>query len=361
MTNANVTAYQLRRLSAHKIKAMPVLMNTVNFPSGNSLTSQSLQNTHDLLKSHEGATAFIGISDPDSTDMQALTERFGMNELAVEDSTEGHQRAKIDRYGDTYFLVLRPAVYLDQAEEIHFGEIHLFMGSNFLVAIIKDYLRESRTIKQLFERVSAEMQNMKSPWDMVHAALDAVVDGYMPVIEGLENDGDEIEDSLFTEELTDTSKVSQRTYQLLNEVADFKRAAKPLTTVLDVLMGRIRMNSHLPGGGQNEEAVEDIRRFRDVHDHALQVNERIDDLRASLQNALEVNSIIVAERQNDDMKKISGWAAILVAPTVIGSIYGMNFDNMPELHWALGYPAALLLMVVTSVFLYVLFKKKDWM
>ena len=131
--------------------------------------------------------------------------------------------------------------------------------------------------------------------------------------------------------------------------------------MLDTLMERVRALASAHDAEGKQEAVDDVRRFRDVKDHAIQVNDRIDDLRSTLQNALEVNSIIVAERQNDDMKRISGWAAILVAPTIIGSIYGMNFDDMPELHWAFGYPAALLLMVATSVALYFGFKKKGWM
>lgn len=340
---------------------MPILVNTVNYPNNSSAESDSLESTLYTLNNHENATAFIGISDPNEDDMQALTAHFGMNELAVEDSTEGHQRAKLDRYGNTYFLVLRPAVYLDQEEEIHFGEIHLFMGENFLVTIVKDFLREQPNVKTLLQDIASHMEDLKTPWDMVHAAIDSVVDGYFPVIEGLENDSDEIEDALFTSESTDTSGVSQRIYTLLNEAADFKRASKPLVAMLDTLMERVRALASAHDAEGKQEAVDDVRRFRDVKDHAIQVNDRIDDLRSTLQNALEVNSIIVAERQNDDMKRISGWAAILVAPTIIGSIYGMNFDDMPELHWAFGYPAALLLMVATSVALYFGFKKKGWM
>lgn len=293
--------------------------------------------------------------------MQALTTNFGMNELAVEDSTEGHQRAKIDRYGNTYFLVLRPAVYLDKEEEIHFGEIHLFMGENFMVAIVKDYLREESNVKALLQDIASQMENLKTPWDMIHAALDSVVDRYFPVIEGLENDSDEIEDALFSPTPTDNAGISQRIYALLNEIADFKRACKPLVGMLDTLMERIRAVANTDSVENKQEAVHDVRQFRDVKDHAIQVNDRIDDLRNTLQNALEVNSILVAEQQNDDMKRISAWAAILVAPTIIGSIYGMNFENMPELQWPWGYPASLLLMVAVSTILYLIFKKRNWM
>ncbi|MFW0179728.1 magnesium and cobalt transport protein CorA [Rothia sp. P7208] len=337
---------------------MPILVNTINLPDGSSTSSDSLENTHSLLREQPESVAFIGMRDPSVEEMRSLVEKFGMNELAVEDSMEGHQRAKIDRYGDSYFLVLRPAVYRDREEEIRLGEIHLFMGPNFLVSIIKDYLREEQDIRQLFAQIAGQMGGQDSSWDMMHLILDAVVDGYTPVIDGLENDGDEIEDSLFSREDVDSSKISQRIYELLNEVADFKRACKPMTTILDLLMGRLRM---LRYRDDSEEQLEILRRFRDVHDHAILVNERLDDLRSSLQNALEVNSTLVAERQNDDMKRISAWAAILVAPTIIGAIYGMNFDNMPELHWKYGYPFSLALMFGISMFLWGLFKRKDWL
>ncbi|MDO4916204.1 MAG: magnesium and cobalt transport protein CorA [Rothia sp. (in: high G+C Gram-positive bacteria)] len=340
---------------------MPILVNTLNYHDGSSKDCDNLDETLEALKNGSDVNAFVGISDPSDNDMHALTTHFGMNELAVEDSMEGHQRAKLDRYGNTYFLVLRPAVYLDAEEEIHFGEIHLFMGENFMVAIVKDYLREESSVKVLLQDIASKMEDLKTPWDMVHAALDGVVDRYFPVIEGLENDSDEIEDDLFTTEMTDTSGVSQRIYTLLNEIADFKRACKPLMGMIDALMERIHALASNDNNEGKQEAIDDVRQFRDVKDHALQINDRIDDLRATLQNALEVNSIIVAERQNDDMKRISAWAAILVAPTIIGSIYGMNFDYMPELHWVFGYPASLLLMVVVSAILYRVFKKRNWM
>lgn len=343
------------------MRVMPILMNAVNLPDGTTQECDSLQATHALISENEGATAFIGISDPSLATMQEIAQRFGMNELAVEDSMEGHQRAKIERYGDNYFLVLRPAAYLDEKEEIHFGEIHLFMGANFLIGIIKDYLREERDIKRMFSRFSHEMGERETPWDMVHAALDTVVDGYIPVIEGLEDDCDEIEEALFAPGKSDTSSISRRTYELLNEVSDFKRACRPLLTMLDTLMGRLRTMTITPDSPEGRENVDDLRHLRDVRDHATQINERIDDLRYTLQNVLEVNSTIVAERQNDDTKRISSWAAIFVVPTVIGSIYGMNFEHMPELSWTYGYPASLLMMFLAALALYLIFKRKGWM
>lgn len=256
--------------------------------------------------------------------------------------------------------MLRPAVYLDDSEEIRFGETHMFVGQNFAIWLVKDALRSVDTTQRSMDAVfSSELESLTIqayPLAFLHRVLDMLVDGYFPVIEGLENDGDEIEDALFSAN-SEASEISQRIYSLLNEVSDFKRAVKPVGQMLDLLMGRIRIQAE----AGDEHQLELLRHFRDVKDHVISVVDRVDDLRSSLENALAVNSTIVAERQNDDMKRISAWAAILVAPTVIGSIYGMNFDAMPELRWTFGYPASLLLMVAVSFVLWLVFKKKEWL
>ena len=306
----------------------------------------------------QGNHVYLGYHEPTDDELAALGDTFGLHPLAIEDSLQGHQRAKMERYSKTYFAVLRPAVYLDAEEEIRFGETHIFVGERFVLWLVKDALR-SATSSEKYCRETFELANTDgpaTPLRFMHHVLDAIVDGYFPVIEGLENDGDEIEDTLFAEN-SDVSEISQRVYSLLNEVADFKRAVKPMVQMLDLMMGRLRLRAD----SDSKENVELIRRFRDVHDHAIHVNERVDDLRNSLENALAVNSTIVAERQNDDMKRISAWAAIMVAPTVIGSIYGMNFDEMPELHWVFGYPASLALMFLVSFILWVIFKRKEWL
>lgn len=306
----------------------------------------------------QGNHIYLGYHEPTDTEINQLKDTFNLHPLAIEDSLHGHQRAKMERYGSTYFAVLRPAIYLDAEEEIHFGETHLFVGQNFVIWIVKDALRNqansASTAHTIFTQ--ANQHSPAHPLTFMHQVLDTIVDGYIPVIEGLENDGDEIEDTLFSEK-ADGSEISQRIYSLLNEIADFKRAVKPVAQMLTLIMGRIRMQTD----ADSPHNIELIRRLRDVHDHATHVNERVDDLRSSLENALAVNSTIVAERQNDDMKRISAWAAILVAPTIIGSIYGMNFDNMPELHWVYGYPAALILMLAVSLTVRLTFRKKGWL
>ncbi|MBF0808447.1 magnesium and cobalt transport protein CorA [Rothia nasimurium] len=335
------------------------LLNTLNHTTGAVTGYDSLA---DLARAFTPGTdcAYIGLVDPSRGDLTTLTGLFNLHPLAVEDSEQGHQRSKLDRYGSTYYLVLRPAIYLDDTEEIRFGETHMFVGENFVIWLVKDALRSvdttQRTMGAVFSSALESPTMQAYPLAFLHRVLDMLVDGYFPVIEGLENDGDEIEDALFADN-SEASEISQRIYSLLNEVSDFKRAVKPVGQMLDLLMGRIRIQAETG----NEHQLELLPHFRDVKDHVISVADRVDDLRSSLENALAVNSTIVAERQNDDTKRISAWAAILVAPTVIGSIYGMNFDVMPKLHWTFGYPASLLLMVAVSFGLWVVFKKKEWL
>lgn len=335
------------------------LLNTLNHTTGVVTGYDSLTG---LAQTFTPGTdcAYIGLVEPSRDDLTTLTGLFDLHPLAVEDSEQGHQRSKLDRYGNTYYLVLRPAIYLDDSEEIRFGETHMFVGKNFVIWLVKDALRSVDTTQRTMGGVFAsalESSTMQAyPLAFLHRVLDMLVDGYFPVIEGLENDGDEIEDALFADN-SEASEIPQRIYSLLNEVSDFKRAVKPVGQMLDLLMGRIRIQAE----AVDEHQLELLRHFRDVKDHVIHVIDRVDDLRSSLENALAVNSTIVAERQNDDMKRISAWAAILVAPTIIGSIYGMNFEVMPELNWVFGYPASLLLMVAVSFGLWVVFKKKEWL
>lgn len=306
-----------------------------------------------------GGMAWIGLYRPDERQLASLASEFDLHELAVEDAIQAHQRPKLERYGDTLFVVLRAARYLDDVEEVEFGELHLFIGPDFVVTVRHSESPDLRTVRARLEG-DAELLD-QGPEAVLYAILDAVVDGYAPVVAGLENDIDEIETEVFRGD----PAVSRRTYELSREVVDFQRATRPLVGMLAAL--RAGFTKY----GVDEELQ---RSLRDVADHVTQVNERIDAFRAALRDILTVNATLVAQRQNEEMKllseasnaqneevkKISAWAAILFAPTLIGTVYGMNFDSMPELDWALGYPLALTLMVCVSVVLYTVFKRRDW-
>src|SRR6187200_1622344 len=287
-----------------------------------------------------GGIAWIGLYRPTHEEFADVAREFGLHELAVEDAIGAHQRAKLDYYGETLFCVLHPARYIDETETVEFGEVHVFAGPQFVITVRRGL--EARP--DLLRRGTAAI---------LHAIMDRVVDDYAPVVTGVETDIDEIEDEVFGVGVR--ADVSRRIYQLTREVIAVQRATKPLVAMLERLIAA--------PGVEDEEA----RYMRHVQDHALRVQEQTDGFRELLQNILSVNLTLetktlseVSNQQNDQVKKISAWAAILFAPSVVGTIYGMNFDHMPELQWQQGYPFALGLMVAVCLALYLLFKRRHW-
>jgi magnesium transporter len=290
--------------------------------------------------------AWIGLYRPTEEEFASVAEEFGLHELAVEDALEAHQRPKIERYGQTLFVVLRPARYLDAPEEVEFGEIHVFVGEDFVITVRHG---EAPALGEVRKRLEANSELLvRGPEAILYAIMDRVVDGYAPVVRGLENDIDEIEVEVFS----GNPGVSRRTYELSREVIEFQRAVKPLSGMLASLIA----------GFEKYKVDPELQRYlRDVQDHAIEVNERVAGFKELLQNILSVNLTLVGLQQNNEVKRISAWAAILFAPTLVGTVYGMNFDHMPELHWLVGYPFALVLMLVVSVALYAIFKRRDWL
>ena len=337
------------------------LIDSAIYRSGRRIFSpNSLTQTYLALRDAPDGMAWIGLYRPGVEELNSLAGEFDLHELAVEDAIQAHQRPKLERYGDTLFVVLRAARYLDDVEEVEFGELHVFLGKDFIITVRH---AESPDLSVVRHRLEDDPELLALGTEAVlYAILDAVVDGYFPVVHGIEHDVDEIEAQVFSGD----PAVSRRIYELSREVVDFKRAAQPLTAVLDALAA----------GFDKYKVDADLRRsLRDVADHLTEINERIDSLRLSLRDILQVNSILVAQKQNEEMtalsrtsnaqndevKKISAWAAIGFAPTTIASIYGMNFSNMPELHWYFGYPFAIALMIAVAVLLYVVFKKRGWL
>jgi magnesium transporter len=339
---------------------MPIVDNAIYREGMRQAHPVTLDQTYEELRDR-GGFAWIGMYRPTEDELRSVANEFGLHPLAVEDALKGHQRPKLERYGETLFVVLRPARYLDAPEEVEFGEVHLFIGTNFAVTVRH---AESPDLGRVRKRLESNPALLGlGPQAVLYAVLDEVVDEYQPVIAGLENDIDEIEDQLF--EGGDTN-VSRRIYELAGEAMAFQRATQPLVGMLTALAAAYE---------KYDVHVELQRNLRDVQDHAIKTVERADAFRDLLQNALTVHSTLVTQAQNDEMrnlsrtsiqqgeqvKKISGWAAILFAPTLVGTIYGMNFDYMPELHWALGYPFAVTLMVACGATLYVVFKKSGWL
>lgn len=337
---------------------MPVVDNAVYVEGCRRVEPPSLEETYELLREQRGL-GWIGLYRPDVSEIRSVAAEFEIHELAVEDTITAHQRPKLERYGDVLFTVLRPARYIESEERVEFGELHVFTGSDFIVTIRH---AESPNLGRVRQRMEAQPDLLGlGPEAVLYAILDEVVDEYLPVVDGLENDIDEIEDQVFEGD----PEVSRRIYELFREVIGFQRATRPLLSIL----------GDLSDGFDKYGVDEELRRYlRDVEDHTIRIVERVDGFRALLQNILTVNSILVGQRQNDEtqrltqtsvqqneeVKKISSWAAILFAPTLVGTVYGMNFDHMPELHWRLGYPFALLLMGCVSVGLWAVFRRRRW-
>ncbi|MFJ7244758.1 magnesium and cobalt transport protein CorA [Kitasatospora sp. NPDC098652] len=312
------------------------------------------------LPDRPGTMAWIGLFRPAEAQLLEAADRFNLHELAVEDAIVAHQRPKLERYGDTLFVVLRAARYLDEAEEVDFGEIHLFVGPEFVITVRHSQAPDLSAVRRRLED-DPELLAL-GPEAVLYGVLDAVVDGYAPVIAGLQHDIDEIETEVFGGD----PHVSRRIYELSREVIELQRATRPLLEI---------MRSLEAGFGKYGTDEELQRRLRDVADHATYAAERVDGFRQMLQNILTVNATLVSQRQNEEMKqlaeaghaqndeikKISSWAAILFAPTLIGTVYGMNFEIMPELKWAFGYPFAIGLMALVCTGLYLVFKRRDWL
>jgi magnesium transporter len=312
-----------------------------------------------LTEGFDDRMVWLGLYRPEPAELGELAEQYGLPDLAVEDAIQAHQRPKFERYGDTLFVVLKAARYVDAAEEVEFGELHLFLGKDFAITVRHS---ESPDLSRVRRRLESSPELLARGSEAVlYAILDAVVDGYAPVVAGLENDIDEIEVEVFRGD----PQVSRRIYELSQEVVDFQRAAQPLNGIL----------AAITAGFEKYGVDEELRSYlRDVADHVTSVTERVEGFRLQLRDILTVNATLVAQRQNEEIreltetsiaqgeevKKISAWAAILFAPTLVGTVYGMNFDSMPELHWHLGYPVALCLMALVSAVLYVVFKRRDW-
>lgn len=338
---------------------MGIIENAVYVDGHRSAEPTSLEVTYDLLRRQQGM-GWIGLYRPTGAEIRSVAAEFGIHDLAVEDTVKAHQRPKLERYGDLLFTVLRPARYIDADERVEFGELHVFTGPDYVVTVRHAESPDLARVRRRMEGNPALLD--LGPEAVLYAIFDEVVDAYAPVCDGLENDIDEIEYQVFAGD----PGVSRRIYELTREVIEFQRATRPLRGMLHSL--RLGFDKY--------RVDEELRRaLRNVEDHVIKLIERIDALRVLLQNILAVNSTLVGQRQNDEMQRlteasiaqneevklISAWAAILFAPTLIGTIYGMNFDVMPELHWSYGYAFALSLMAVVCGGLYLVFRRRGWL
>jgi magnesium transporter len=295
---------------------------------------------------------WIGLHEPTQEEFDLITGEVSLHPLAVEDAIHAHQRPKLERYGDTLFIVLKPLLYMEETSDIEVGEINLFLGSDFVISVRHG---QANPLGGVRRRIESDADLLAGgPAGVLYAICDEVVDTYSRVSHEIEGDLIALEHRVFSGEHTD---VTADIYSLKREVLEFRTAQDPLIPVLEeIVRGRVELCT------ANRE------QFRDVLDHLLRVDARIDEYNELLTSVLNAHLALVgreqsaaAMQQNADMRKISSWAALIAVPTMIAGIYGMNFDYMPELHWLLGYPFSLGVMVVAALIVHRLLRKSGWL
>jgi len=302
----------------------------------------------DHASEHHEKDGFIwlGLQEPSREELRKVKQEFGLHELAVEDAYKAHQRPKLEVYGNSLFMVMRTARYIDEDETVEFGEVQIFVGDDHIVVVRHGEASDLGGVRRDLEANAGALDG--GPSAVMHAIVDKIVDDYFPVMEGIDNDITEVEDEVFSQ---DSHNPVERIYKLKREVIGMQRATLPLLLPLQQLSDREVPLLH--------ESVGEY--FRDVSDHLLRIKDQVETDNDLLSSALAANLTRVQVKQNDDMRRMAAYAAIFGACTVIAGVYGMNFEHMPELGWGFGYPFALGLMIATSVALGMYFRRKGWL
>ncbi|MDQ0579968.1 magnesium/cobalt transporter CorA [Streptomyces rishiriensis] len=301
-----------------------------------------------------GGFVWIGLHEPTEKEFEHVTQEFGLHPLAVEDALKAHQRPKLEVYDDSLFLVFKPVVYEPESDAVSSGEVMVFLGDGFVVSVRHG---EGAPLAAVRHRLEHEPHLLaKGPTAVVYAIADATVDHYLDVATELQTDLEELEAEVFSPDGGGSRHTASRIYRFKRQVLEFRRATGPLGPPLTRLAGTGAAGSGVP-------FVDDRARpfFRDVSDHLTRVNESVEGLDRLVTDVLSAHLAQMSVRQNDDMRKISAWAAMAAVPTMIAGIYGMNFEHMPELRWVWSYPAVIALMAVLEVLLYRLFKQRGWL
>jgi magnesium transporter len=293
----------------------------------------------------DGNFAWIGLYKPSEAELDSVRREFNLHELAIEDARRGHQQPKLEVYGDSIFVVLKPAHYYEEEEAVETGEIQLFLGDAFVITVRHD----ETELHDVRLRLEQRPDLLKlGPAAVLYAVTDQVVDKYLPVLEAVDQDIREVELEVFS---PNRSNPVERVYKLKREVLELHSAVAPLEDPLDRLS-----RADVEMVPQELEPY-----FQDVHDHVAKATRAIEGFRELLTSVLAANLTQISVRQNDDVRKISAWAAIIAVPTLITGIYGMNFEHMPELGWRIGYPLALAAMVTVCLLLYRTFRRAGWL
>ncbi|MGW2231686.1 magnesium/cobalt transporter CorA [Streptomyces formicae] len=300
------------------------------------------------------AFVWIGLHEPTEAEFDKVSQEFGLHPLAVEDALKAHQRPKLEVYDDSLFMVLKPVVYEQDSDTVTSGEVMVFMGDSFVVTVRHG---EGAPLGAVRHRLEADPDVLKhGPTAVLYSIADASVDHYLEVADELQADLELLEAEVFSPDVGGSRNTASRIYTFKRQILEFRRATGPLALPLARLSGAGPFGPAVP-------FVEDSAQpfFRDVNDHLTRVNESVEGLDRLVSDILSAHLAQMSVRQNDDMRKISAWAAMAAVPTMIAGVYGMNFDHMPELHWVWTYPAVIGLMVALEFGLYRMFKSRGWL
>jgi len=323
---------------------MEMVINCAAYRGGCRVADIDLEQA-EAVETGDGGFVWIGLHEPDQALLRKVQERFGLHDLAVEDAHSAHQRPKLEIYGDSLFVVLRTARMKDH--RIQFGETHIFAGRGYVVTVRHGSTTAYREVRARCEG-APKMLAMGESF-VVYSIIDFVVDNYFPALHELESEVDNLEAALFSSSMGRPD--IERIYELRHELRLMRRAIQPLQEVCNRIM-----RFDVPLIDQSMHPY-----FRDVQDHVIRVVEGIDNLIDLISAGLEANLLLTSVQQNSTIKIFSVAAVVLMPPTLVASIYGMNFRNIPELEWAFGYPAALSLMLIVAVLPYLLFRWMKWL
>jgi magnesium transporter len=321
-----------------------MLINCVAYQEGKKLSDIPVEDISDYL-AKPGCFVWVALRDADDAELAKMQHEFGLHELAVEDAMRGHQRPKIEEYGESVFAVMHTVEC--KGEELVTGEVAVFAGPNYVLSVRRDSLQGFLGVRARAEREPHLLK--KGAGFVLYALMDAVVDRYFPVIESLEGQLDNLEERIFR-------GGAQR--QNVEELYDLKRKSLILRHAVSPLL---EAAGRLHGGRVPAIAVKVQDYFRDVEDHLARINGRLDTIRDTITTAIQVNLSLVTISEGEVTKRLAAWAAIFAVFTAFAGLWGMNFQDMPELHWKYGYPVALAIMVAVCGYLYYRFKKSGWL
>ncbi|HWO42270.1 MAG TPA: magnesium/cobalt transporter CorA [Candidatus Eisenbacteria bacterium] len=322
-----------------------MLINCVAYRNGRRVREIPVNEIHEYLKEPD-AFVWVALKDPEPSELEEMQRQFGLHELAVEDARHGHQRPKLEEYGDSLFVVLH--MIEAEAGELNVGELAIFAGNNYLLSVRRGAKRGFVDVRTRCEREPELLRH--GPGYVLYALMDAVVDRYFPIIDGLETELEAIEEQIFANETTAVD-IIEALYDLRRKLMTVRHATEPLLEATGRLYaGRV---PQLVAGLQDY--------FRDVYDHLIRLNQAVDSLRDMTATAISVNLSLVTIQENQVTKRLAAYGALVAVPTMIAGIYGMNFQYMPELNWWFGYPFAIGLMVVLDAYLFYRFRKAKWL